>query len=131
MNLDTNPTIDQLRELVSKCDDASAHHSLWVKPDGEVQLSPLKPADLAPDRFPQVYPNAQLQFETFLAGKGLVGPTAAENDDWISMLFGSLMNHWQTAKGKPSVFNARRDIAVKFPKKWSWLWDLAHRILMF
>ena len=39
MNLDDNPTIEQLRELLRSCDDSAGHHVLWVKKTGDVELS--------------------------------------------------------------------------------------------
>jgi hypothetical protein len=102
MNLDRNPTIEQLRELVRQCDDSAGHHVLWVKKTGDVEISRI-PGDQTPVGFEKAHPEMQLRLETFQAGNEYVGPEAASDDDWISELFESLRKEWQKAKGKPGV----------------------------
>jgi hypothetical protein len=102
MNLDTNPTVEQLRVLVRQCDDSGSHHVLWVKKTGDVEISPI-PKDQTPVGFEEAHPLMQLRFETFLAGNEYVGPEAAADDDWMSELFENLRKEWERAKGKPDV----------------------------
>lgn len=102
MNLDANPTIEQLRELVRECDDSAGHHVLWVRKSGEVDIMRI-PRDRPQDEFEISHPDMQLRVETFLAGNGYVGPEAANDDDWIAELFERLRKEWRKAKGKPEV----------------------------
>jgi hypothetical protein len=103
MNLDDNPTIEQLRELVRQRDDSAGHHILWVKKTGEVEISCI-PRDKTPDWFEKKnHPEMQLRLETFQAGNEYVGPDAAADDAWIAELFQRLGSEWQQAKGKPEV----------------------------
>lgn len=102
MNLDTNPTIEQLRELVRECDDSAGHHVLWVKKSGEVEITRI-PRGRTPAGFEPSHPDMQLRVETFLAGNEYVGPEATEDNDWIAELFERLTTAWQQAKGKPEV----------------------------
>ena len=102
MNLNNNPTIEQLRELIRQCDDSAGHHVLWVKKSGEVELSSI-PQDRMPIEFQEAHPDTQIRFETFLAGNEYVGPEAAEDEEWISELFGRLVKEWSNVKGNPDM----------------------------
>jgi hypothetical protein len=102
MNLDTNPTAEQLRELVRQCDDSAGHHVLWVRKTGDVELS-LIPESETPAESRQAHPDMQLRLETFQAGNEYVGPEAADDEEWIAELFERLRNEWRQAKEKTGV----------------------------
>lgn len=102
MNLDANPSIEELRELLRQCDDSAGHHVLWVKKSGEVTISCI-PTNQTPVGFEEDHPDMQLRVETFLAGNEYVGPEAADDWDWVSELFENLRKEWQKAKGKAEV----------------------------
>ena len=102
MNLNTDPTPDQLREMIRQCDDSAGNHVLWVKKMGEVELSAV-PVNQTPDGFERNHPEMQIRFETFLAGNEYVGPEAARDDEWIAELFARLVREWSGAKGRPEV----------------------------
>jgi len=102
MNLNDNPALQQLRELVRQCDDSSGHHVLWVRKNGDVEISRV-PADRSPAEFEETHPDMQVRFEMFLAGNEYVGSDAADDDDWMSELFESLRNRWEQARGKATV----------------------------
>jgi len=112
MNLNANPTREQLRELLEQCDDTAGHHVVWVKRNGDVVISTIRHSyvDIAKIRdeptvigFQQDHPEMQLRCETFLAGNEYVGPEAAANDEWVSEFFDALLNAWQNKKGMPEV----------------------------
>jgi hypothetical protein len=107
MNLDTNPTVEQLGELVRRCDDSSGHHVLWVKKTGDVEISRI-PESETPAEFQQAHPDMQLRLETFQAGNEYVGPEAADDEEWISELFERLRKEWRQAKGKTGVAHVVR-----------------------
>jgi hypothetical protein len=102
MNLDANPTVQQLRELIARYDDAAGNHVLWVKRTGEVEISTVPP-DNSPGRFQQEHPEMRLRYGPFLAGNEYVGPEAAADDEWIAELFESLLREWRKAKGESGV----------------------------
>lgn len=102
MNLDNNPTIEELRELIKRCDDQAGHHVLWVTKNGDVHVSRF-PKDKPPIGFEEAEPEMQLRYETFEAGNEYVGPEAAEDESWLKELFDALVNEWPNAKGKPTV----------------------------
>jgi hypothetical protein len=102
MNLNSNPTIEQLREIIRPVEDSAGHHVLWVKKSGDVELTKI-PADQPLAEFEKAHPDMQIRFETFQAGNEYVGPEAAEDDEWVSELFDSLLKKWRQAKGKSEV----------------------------
>jgi hypothetical protein len=102
MNLNINPTIEQLRALLRQADDSVGHHVLWVKRSGEVELSRI-PGERTPLGFEKDHPEMQMRYETFMAGNEYVGPEAAEDGEWVSELFNSLLKEWPKARGKPEV----------------------------
>jgi hypothetical protein len=102
MNLNDNPTIEELRELIRGCDDWAGNHVLWVKKTGDVVLSRL-PKGQNSLEFQKTQPDMQMRVETFGAGKEYVGPEAADNQEWTLALFDRLLNEWPKAEGQPKV----------------------------
>ena len=99
MNLNNNPTVDQLRDLLRPWDDRAAHHVLWVDRSGEAHITEMERKAWRPPPPPQeVLDNAAVRFETFWAGNGFVGPEAAASDEWITDAFNYLMRDWAAAK---------------------------------
>jgi hypothetical protein len=98
MNLNQNPTISQLSALHSACNDAAAHHVLWVDNTGEVRVTPL-PEDINPSGFEDRFPTTVLRYETAQAGNGYVGPEAAADVKLMGRLFNSLQKEWAAQGG--------------------------------
>ncbi len=98
MNLNANPTPDELRTLLRSLNDSASHHVLWVSKFGDVHVAPVSAPQPDADM-----PDAQLRFETFLSGNEYVGPDAAADDEWVAELFDRLNREWQSAKGRPTV----------------------------
>lgn len=42
MNLNNNPTANELSELIAACDDNAGHHVLWVSKSGDVAITLLE-----------------------------------------------------------------------------------------
>lgn len=97
MNLNDNPTKDQLASLLAACDDRAGHHALWVDDDGEVRITKL-PRIWPPPEVDSDIKQARVRVETFHAGNGYVGPEAAANADWVAELFGWLTRDWAAGK---------------------------------
>lgn len=102
MNMDNDPTVEQLRALIRFCNDSAGNHILWIARNGEVKISRV-PRELSPERFQQTTPEMQLRYETFEAGNEYVGPEAADDEAWVSELFDTLLRDWPGAKGKPEI----------------------------
>lgn len=109
MNLNDNPTVDQLRDLLRPWDDRAAHHVLWADRTGEVHITELeKKWRPIPEPGPEVLDNALVRFHTFYAGYGYVGAEAAAKDEWMTDAFEWLLRDWATA-------NARGEPVMIFP----------------
>ena len=94
MNLKTNPTKEQLRQLVASQNDKEGAHMLWVSKSGDVFIDTVPP-DMTPAGYSGTL-DGKLQFrlETMLAGNGYVGPNAAKDEGWIDRLYTALVeNH--------------------------------------
>jgi hypothetical protein len=99
MNMEQNPNVEELRELIKSCNDRAGHHVVWVAKNGDVRILSV-PKDKRTMAMP---PEMQLRSETFEAGNEYVGPDAANDDEWVKQLFGELKRKWPTAKGRPTV----------------------------
>ena len=108
MNLNSNPTIEQLRQLIGRGEDAAGHHVLWVKKNGDVDLSRI-PKHQTPNEFEKAQKDVQVRFEPFQAGKEYVGPEAAEDNLWISELFNVLKAKWHQTNGRSEVVSMKID----------------------
>jgi hypothetical protein len=94
MNLNNNPTVNQLREMIAKCDDENFHHIIWVNRNGIVNIHVLKGDDS-----PAIWSTANeniIQFlhESFSAGSNYVGRNASLDDWWMNKLFEVLTTNW-------------------------------------
>lgn len=95
MNMNDNPTTEELTGMVARCDDNAGRHMLWVSNDGAVHLDEV-PRPLTPVGFiREAGLDVRFRFETFAATNGYVGQTAANDQRWIAQLFGWLKTHWQ------------------------------------
>jgi hypothetical protein len=100
MNVNENPTIDQLRELLAAQDDRAGHHKIWVSNSGEVQVTCL-PWDVSPAQWMYAHQDdVRYCYETLDRGNGWVGQGAAGDDWWVKRLFGWLVGNWD---GKPTA----------------------------
>jgi hypothetical protein len=97
MNLKDHPTIEQLRELIKQNDDHSGHHLLWVKKNGDVELTRI-PRDKTVTWFQRKHPEMQLHYEMFPIGKEYVGPEAAADNEYMAKLFASLVRSATTIR---------------------------------
>ena len=97
MNLENNPTVDDLRTLLSVQNDDAGHHIVWVDASGNVHVDTV-PDDDSPVGFARSLPNVKLRLETLQAGNGYTGPEAAKDDDWVKRLFNGLVENWPSAK---------------------------------
>jgi hypothetical protein len=105
MNLNDNPTREQLADLLRPWDDRAAHHVLWVDRAGEVRVTPVEKKRPPPEPGPDVLDHCLVRFETFLAGNRYVGPEAAADDQWLTDALDLLTREWAAAKpsGRPAM----------------------------
>jgi hypothetical protein len=95
MNMNHNPTPEQLAALLGACDDTADHHVLWAAKDGEVRVTPL--GDQTPAAFGE-RPDLQFRYETYGAGNGYVGPAVAADEKQVKKLFDELARDWRDGR---------------------------------
>lgn len=99
MNLNQNPTKEQLKSIIAAAEDDEDHHVLWVDNRGDVRVTPLGD-EITPAGWESKYQSTALRYETFQVGNGYVGTEAAEDDSHVDRLYRSLVAEW--ANWKPS-----------------------------
>ena len=102
MNMNSNPTMDDLRALFSSRNDDECHHILWVRNDGEVLLSGV-PEELTPVGFEQNTPEMEMRYETFVQGNQYVGKGAAQDDAFMERIYKSLVKEWPKSRRRKMV----------------------------
>ena len=102
MNLNDNPTLDDLKDIFASCDDDAGHHVLWVDKNGEVNLSVI-PKDLTPIGFEEKTTQMQIRYETFIQGNEYVGKRAAEDQSFMKRIFDSMLKNWTSREENHNV----------------------------
>ncbi|MBC7572264.1 MAG: hypothetical protein H7319_21415 [Spirosoma sp.] len=93
MNLDYNPTLDQLCQLIASVDDDQDSHILFVTKSGDVHLSPFR-ADTATGADYANEDTLQFVLDTFMIAEGYTGREATQDLEWMDELFSALNEHW-------------------------------------
>lgn len=100
MNLNNNPTLDDLRDLLRPCEDR-ASHILWVARTGEVRIDPIPGGDVP--GFVRGHAELKMWLRVFEPGHDYVGPGAAEDIGWVEDVFFALGREWPKARGRSAV----------------------------
>ena len=93
MNLNQNPTKEQLKSILAAAEDGEDHHILWVDNTGTVRVTPLGD-DINPVGWETKYPSTAFRYETFQVGNGYVGAEAGADDSHVDRLYRSLVKEW-------------------------------------
>ena len=93
MNLDYNPTLDQLKLLVASVDDTQDSHIMYVNKTGEVRLAVFR-VDTSVGAEYANEDTLQFILDTFLINEGYTGPQAALDPEWMEELLWELTEHW-------------------------------------
>lgn len=91
MNMNDNPTAEQLAALFGAKRDEDGAHTLWVGQDGGVHL------DVSGDDG-ALFAAARLRYAPFEAGVGFVGEDAAGDVEMMGDLLASLIEQWSAAR---------------------------------
>lgn len=97
MNMQNDPSKNQLRALLYACNDLAGCHILWVNRLGEVHITLLgkeTPAHWAERMESQI----QFRYAVYEAGNDYVGPNVAINTEYVSLLFNKLLQDWHGRK---------------------------------
>ena len=102
MNLNNQPTVDELARLFAARKDTLDSHILWVCQSGEVRLDSLGPlTDEA--QFEQRTPNMRARLKMYRRGQGYVGKKAAADTQYVGRVLQTLQHEWAELQDKPGV----------------------------
>ena len=93
MNLNQDPSLDQLIQLIGNVDDSRDSHILYVTKNGDVHLAPFR-RDTAAGADYANEDTLQFILDTFLIGEGYTGQQAIQDPEWMDELFSELNHHW-------------------------------------
>jgi hypothetical protein len=95
MNLNRNPTKDELQVLLESCDDGAGIHVLWVERMGEVQITLLL-TETDVEWIKEINDEkVQFHYKSYAKNDGYVGKAASVDDLYIVTLFEKLLRDWQ------------------------------------
>jgi hypothetical protein len=93
MNLNSNPTTQQLAALFAACTD-EVNHTLWVNEDGDVHITPW-PDGMTPTDFESSLSGLRFRYEAFRAGNGYVGAAAAADEKHVAEYLAYIVRDWR------------------------------------
>jgi hypothetical protein len=95
MNLNRNPTKEELQTLLAACDDGEGIHVLWVERMGEVQITLLLTETDVEWIKGVDDEKVQFHYKSYAKNDGFVGKAASVDDMYIVTLFEKLLRDWQ------------------------------------
>lgn len=102
MNLNQQPSIDELARLFAARKDKEGSHILWICESGEVHIDSLAP-EIAEEEFVRRQPSMRARLRTYHRGKGYVGRKAAADRDFIGRVYRTLQQEWPSARSRREV----------------------------
>lgn len=102
MNLNNQPTIDELARLFASHQDNHDSHVLWVCTSGEVHIDCLAPHSQESE-FEKARHNMRARLKMYRRGQGYVGKKAAADKDFIGRVLQTLSHEWQLMQDQSGV----------------------------
>jgi hypothetical protein len=102
MNLNKQPTIDELSQLFAARKDSLDNHILWVCQEGEVYIDPLA-SGVPEEEFINSHPNMRTRLLMYRRGHGWVGKKAAADKKFMSDVLQTLHDAWHAAERQAEV----------------------------
>ncbi|AZF63107.1 MULTISPECIES: hypothetical protein [Pseudomonas] len=102
MNLNNQPTIDELAEMFAAQKDTLDDHILWVEKSGQVHIDCVAPHTLE-EEFDKNNRNLAARLKMYRRGQGYVGKKAAADQNFIEQVFDTLNNAWASFKDSSNV----------------------------
>lgn len=100
MNLNNQPTIDQLARLFAARKDSLDDHILWISETGDVKLDGRSP--YTDERaFSQAQPALFACVKMYRRGQGYVGKKAAADKDFMARVLQTLKSEWASQHALP------------------------------
>ncbi|MCK9798342.1 hypothetical protein BK634_15585 [Pseudomonas chlororaphis] len=102
MNLNNQPTIDELAHLFAKQKDSLDSHILWIAKSGQVHIDCLSP-HAHEQEFDESQQDLAARLKMYRRGQGYVGKKAAADKDFIGQVLETLKTEWQALQNKSEV----------------------------
>ena len=101
MNLNNQPTIDELARLFAARKDSLDDHLLWVSAAGDVHIDRMPPhtAEEAIDAKREM----RARFKMFRRGQGYVGKKAAADTVFVAKVLETLQQEWPAIRERQDV----------------------------
>jgi len=100
MNLNNQPTIDQLARLFASRKDSHDDHILWISATGDVKLDGRSP-HTDERAFSQAKPELFACVKMYRRGQGYVGKKAAADNDFMGRVLQTLKSEWASHHALP------------------------------
>ncbi|MBP5078126.1 hypothetical protein HUS84_30010 [Pseudomonas chlororaphis] len=102
MNLNNQPTIDELARMFAAQKDKHDSHILWIAKSGQVHIDCLSP-HAHEEEFDKNNQDLLARLKMYRRGQGYVGKKAAADRDFIGRVLDTLKNEWQALQNKSEV----------------------------
>ena len=102
MNLNNQPTIDELARMFAAKKDSHDSHILWISKCGQVHIDPLSPHAHEAE-FDQNNQNLLARLKMYRRGQGYVGKKAAADKDFIASVLQTLKQAWNSMQNNNEV----------------------------
>lgn len=97
MNLNNQPTVAELAQLIAQQRDTIDCHILWVCEEGDVHIDRL--ADHPGEsEFEQTKPNMRARLKMYRRGQGYLGKKAAADTEYVGRVLQTLEGVWGEVK---------------------------------
>lgn len=102
MNLNNQPTIEELARMFAEQKDSHDSHILWISKSGQVHIDCLSPHAHEAE-FDQNNQNLLARLKMYRRGQGYVGKKAAADKDFIGNVLQTLKQAWDSMQNKNEV----------------------------
>lgn len=102
MNLNNQPTIDELARMFAAQKDSHDSHILWISKSGQVHMDSLSPHAHEAE-FDQNNHDLLARLKMYRRGQGYVGKKAAADRDFIGSVLQTLKQAWASLQNQNEV----------------------------
>jgi len=102
MNLNNQPTIEELARMFAAQKDSLDSHILWISKSGDVHIDSLSPHAHEAE-FDQNHQNLLARLKMYRRGQGYVGKKAAADKDFIAQVLHTLTQAWNSMQNHNEV----------------------------
>ena len=102
MNLNNQPTVNELARLFAAQKDTLNDHILWISKAGDVCLEQVASCKEETE-FEKDRPQMRAHLKMYRRGQGYVGKKAAADADFMARVLQTLTMTWEKAQTEPSL----------------------------